>query len=131
MVFPVQWLTGHCTHRGADDPIALEKELAAAFKTNVIGNVHLFNVFLPLILKGQVKKVITISSGMGDIEMPPKIGLYESGPYSVSKAAVNSVVAKYSAEYQKDGVLFIAICPGMVDTGHFEKREIDTPSSSL
>jgi hypothetical protein len=30
------------------------------------------------------------------------------------------VVAKYSAQYKKDGVLFLALSPGMVEVGHFK-----------
>ncbi len=110
-------------NRGSD-PVALERELLDLYKTNVIGNVHLFNLFLPLILKGQKKKVIAITSGMADIELVAKYGIEVGGPYSVSKAGTNAVVAKYSAEYAKDGVLFMSICPGMVDTGHSSKSEI-------
>ncbi|EXJ90068.1 hypothetical protein A1O3_03136 [Capronia epimyces CBS 606.96] len=103
---------------GSKDPVALEKDLLDAYKTNIIGNVHLFNLFLPLILKGEKKKVIAISSGMADIELITKYDLEIGGPYAVSKAGANAVVAKYSAEYAKDGVLFISICPGVVDTGN-------------
>ena len=106
------------------DPVALEQEILDLCKTNIIGNVHLFNLFLPLILKGQKKKVIAITSGMADIELISKYEIDVGGPYSVSKAGTNAVVAKYSAEYAKDGVLFMSICPGMVETGHFSKSEI-------
>ena len=37
--------------------------------------------------------------------------------YSISKAALNMAIAKFSAQYAKDGVLFLALSPGMVDTG--------------
>lgn len=43
-----------------------------------------------------------------------------SGPYSLAKAATNVVVAKFHAEYAKDGVLFMSISPGFVDTGHLD-----------
>lgn len=43
-----------------------------------------------------------------------------SGPYSVGKAAANMVVTKFGAEYARQGVLFMSICPGVVDTGHFD-----------
>jgi NAD(P)-dependent dehydrogenase (short-subunit alcohol dehydrogenase family) len=72
---------------------------------------------VPLILKGTAKKVVAITSGMGDIELVRKHNVYEEGPYAISKAALNMVVAKFSAEYAKDGVLFLSVCPGLVDTG--------------
>ena len=89
-----------------------------------MGNVHLFNVFLPLILKGNVKKVLMITSGMGDPEMARNYNVFEHGSYSISKAAVNMVVAKFSAEYAKEGVLFLGVCPGMVETGLYANSKL-------
>ncbi|KAK5193709.1 hypothetical protein LTR99_006061 [Exophiala xenobiotica] len=97
------------------------KELTAQFHkiidTNVLATIHLFNLFTPLILRGSVKKVITITSGLGDLEMVNRLELYNAPLYSISKAAVNMATAKFSAQYKKDGVLFLSICPGTVDTG--------------
>ncbi|CAM1505987.1 Fc.00g116240.m01.CDS01 [Cosmosporella sp. VM-42] len=100
-------------------PQELEDDLVDSFKTNVVGNVHLFNLYMPLILNGRVKKVITISSGLADADVTAKHGFSDGGPYAASKAAMNLVVAKYSAEYSEKGVLFLSISPGMVDTGKY------------
>jgi NAD(P)-dependent dehydrogenase (short-subunit alcohol dehydrogenase family) len=83
----------------------------------VVGNIHLFNLFLPLVLKGDVKKVIAISSGMADLELTNNFKLDLGAPYSISKAALNLAVSKFHAQYSADGVLFMSVCPGMVDTG--------------
>ena len=99
----------------------LEQELVGLFKTNVVGNVHLFNLYTPLIQNGGLKKVITISSGMADDALTTKYGHAQGGPYSISKAAMNTAVAKFHAQYSGDGILFLAVCPGSVDTGHFDK----------
>lgn len=88
-----------------------------AFKVNVIANVHLFNLFLPLILKGTTKKVITLGTGLADDILTAKWELDLDSSYSISKAAVNTTVAKFSAQYSKDGVLFMTISPGVIDTG--------------
>jgi NAD(P)-dependent dehydrogenase (short-subunit alcohol dehydrogenase family) len=77
---------------------------------------------MPLILKGSHKKVIVLSSGMADIELSVKYGLYEAAPYSISKVAMNMATAKFQAEYEKDGVLFMGISPGVVDTGNMGIR---------
>ncbi|RDW73580.1 hypothetical protein BP6252_07487 [Coleophoma cylindrospora] len=106
------------------NPTALEEELIAGCKTNVVGNVHLFNLFLPLILSGQQKKVIAISSGHADLDLISKYEIEVSGPYAVGKAATNAVVAKFGAEYAKDGVLFMSISPGVVETGHFNPAQL-------
>ena len=103
-----------------DQPEMLTKTLRELFEVNVIGNIHLFNSFLPLILKGQAKKVITISSGLADMVFTNRYDLTSGPLYSTSKAAMNMVVAKYSAQYKKDGVLFLALSPGLVEVGHFK-----------
>ncbi|KAK2767465.1 hypothetical protein FQN54_003621 [Arachnomyces sp. PD_36] len=106
------------------NPAALEEELMSGFKTNVVGTVNLFNLFLPLILNGKQKKVIAISSGMADIDLISKYEIEVSAPYATQKAAMNVVVSKFSAEYAKKGVLFMSISPGMVDTGHFDPTKL-------
>ncbi|WYZ35708.1 hypothetical protein EsH8_X_000355 [Colletotrichum jinshuiense] len=101
-----------------ETPQKLEEELLECFKVNVVGNVHLFNLYLPLILKGDVKKVITISSGMADIDLINQYRIDVSAPYSISKGAVNVAVSKFHARYAEDGILFLGVSPGLVDTGH-------------
>ncbi|KAF5000077.1 hypothetical protein FDECE_11297 [Fusarium decemcellulare] len=102
------------------DPTRLNEELDEMFKTNVIGNIHLFNLYVPLVRNGRMKKVITISTGLADDEMTRKYAIHNSAVYSMSKAAMNTAVAKFGSEHGKDGILFLAICPGMVDTGVFD-----------
>ncbi|KAK1238841.1 hypothetical protein MKX08_005902 [Trichoderma sp. CBMAI-0020] len=99
------------------DPKALEQDVIDHFRVNTIGAIHLFNVFMPLILKGQAKKVIAISTGMSDPEMTLKADIYQATSYAMSKAALNMAVAKFSAVYREQDVLCMAICPGAVDTG--------------
>jgi NAD(P)-dependent dehydrogenase (short-subunit alcohol dehydrogenase family) len=94
--------------------------LIAHFRVNTIGPVHLFSIFMPLILKGRAKKVIAISSGAGDTEMTLIPDMYQASAYAISKAALNMAVAKLSAVYREKGVLVMAICPGGVDTGSLQ-----------
>jgi NAD(P)-dependent dehydrogenase (short-subunit alcohol dehydrogenase family) len=90
--------------------------MLSQFNINVIGVIHTTNIFLPLLRKGTVKKVIIISSGMGDPDLVLSTGIPNQAPYSISKAAVNMVVAKYAAEYKAEGFVFLALSPGLVDT---------------
>ena len=90
------------------------------FRVNAIGPAHLFTAFMPLILKGRQKKIIAISTGGSDTEMTLIPDMYQAPAYMVSKAALNMVVAKFSASYREKGVLFMAICPGAVDTGSLQ-----------
>ncbi|KAI3327808.1 NAD(P)-binding protein [Xylariaceae sp. AK1471] len=105
---------------GERDPKKLEEDMLESFKTNVIGNVHLFNLYLPLILKGHTKKIITISSGMADLDLTRDYKLILGAPYTISKVAMNAATAKFNAQYADQGVLFLNICPGVVDTGVFD-----------
>jgi Dehydrogenases with different specificities (related to short-chain alcohol dehydrogenases) len=100
-------------------PEALEENLIKCFKINTVSNIHLFNLFMPLIMKGEVKKVIAISSGHASLDAISNLRIEVASLYTISKAGLNAAVAKFSAQYAKDGVLFMSICPGMVDTGHF------------
>ncbi|KAF5679184.1 protoporphyrinogen oxidase [Fusarium heterosporum] len=84
---------------------------------NVIGNSHLFSLFTPLVLNGQAKKVVAISSGMSDIEFIRQFEIEPAAPYAISKAGISVMTAKFAANYAKDGVLFMSICPGSVDSG--------------
>ncbi|KAL1891835.1 hypothetical protein Sste5346_007379 [Sporothrix stenoceras] len=99
------------------DPAALEQDLVDHFRVNAVGPVHLFTAFLPLVLKSDIKKMIAISSGMGDPEMTIQADIYHATAYAMSKAALNMAIAKFSAVYREEGVLCMAICPGAVDSG--------------
>lgn len=104
---------------------AFISEFQNMLTTNVIGQVIVTNVFLPLVLKSDVKKVIFIGSGLADDSLTNKFDIYENAPYTISKAAMNTVVAKYNAAHGKntDRVLFLSISPGLVDTGNAGARE--------
>ena len=79
------------------------------WQTNVVGNIHLFNLFVPLVLKSKVKKVITITTGLADLDLTNECEIDIGSLYAASKAALNVIVAKYNAQYKKDGVLFLAM----------------------
>lgn len=114
----------------ADDPQTLNKDLRTSFETNVIGVINTVNTFIPLLRKGQEKKVFTLSTGAADIDLINQSEIAVAAPYAISKAGLNAAVAKYNALYKKEGFLFMAISPGLVDTGElvpgelFEQRPI-------
>lgn len=98
----------------------LEKCAQEVWQTNVVGNIHLFNLFLPLIMKGKVKKVIAISTGVADLDLTNQLDIETVALYAASKAGLNMIVSKFSAQYKKDGVLFLSISPGLVEVGRYE-----------
>lgn len=54
---------------------------------------------------------------MADLDLVNQFSIAISSPYSISKAATNALIAKYNAALGKsEGILFIAISPGLVDT---------------
>ncbi|KAL8823382.1 MAG: hypothetical protein Q9191_005910 [Dirinaria sp. TL-2023a] len=101
-----------------EEPEELDDVADKLFKTNVTGNIHFFNLFMPLVLKGKTKKVIAISSGHADLDWINNFDIENSALYSASKAALNIIVAKFSAQYKKDGVLVFSMSPGVVEVGH-------------
>ncbi|KAI1474603.1 hypothetical protein K445DRAFT_70069 [Daldinia sp. EC12] len=118
---------GYISHFDAYEPISvlaqnpkkLEDELNKLVNVHVVGNIYLINAFIPQVLKGQAKKVIILSTGFADLDLTRNFDLDLSALYSISKAGSNMAVAKFSAQYRKDGVLFLSITPGMVDVGHY------------
>lgn len=99
------------------DPGGLDNDLRRSFDINVIGNIHLFNLFMPFVLNGRVKKVVALSTGMADLDLVNDYSIQVGAPYSISKAALNLAVAKFNARYKREGVLFLSISPGFVETG--------------
>ncbi|KAI1268815.1 hypothetical protein F5Y18DRAFT_372613 [Xylariaceae sp. FL1019] len=100
----------------AQDRQVFLEEWNKIMNVNVIANIDLFTLFLPLIQKGKAKKVIYISTGMADIDMISEFQVWVDPLYSISKAAGNAVVAKFDAQYRKEGILFMSISPGLVAT---------------
>jgi NAD(P)-dependent dehydrogenase (short-subunit alcohol dehydrogenase family) len=99
-----------------DSSNILENELEASFRINVIGLINTINAFIPLIQASSIKKIIAMTSGMGDCEFVNESVIDGGAPYAISKAGVNMVVAKYDATYKSDGVLVMGVCAGSVNT---------------
>lgn len=69
-----------------DDELAvLEEDLMASFRANVVGVANTVNLFLPLIRAGNEKKIITISSGMADIDLVNRFSVPIAAPYPSPK----------------------------------------------
>ncbi|KAF8606034.1 putative short-chain dehydrogenase [Ceratobasidium sp. AG-I] len=94
----------------------LANDLRTAFETNVTGVSQTINTFLPLLRAGKAKKVISLSSGIGDDEFTKAAGFAINAPYSISKYALNLTVLKYALALKDEGFIFLSIAPGLVDT---------------
>ncbi|KAH8809284.1 hypothetical protein F5884DRAFT_858783 [Xylogone sp. PMI_703] len=93
-----------------------DQDLTECWNINVIGSINAIAAFIPLIKKGTGKKVIALSSAMGDIDFTNELDMDMAVPYSISKAALNMAISKFSASYRKDRILFMSISPGAVDS---------------
>jgi NAD(P)-dependent dehydrogenase (short-subunit alcohol dehydrogenase family) len=96
---------------------ALHNDMHASLDVNVLGVVYSINAFLPLVLKGKAKKIVVISTGLAD----PDYAIAGDGnpmfiTYASMKAALNMVVAKFSAELKPKDVKVLALSPGLVNT---------------
>ncbi|KDN42775.1 hypothetical protein RSAG8_06529, partial [Rhizoctonia solani AG-8 WAC10335] len=101
----------------AEYPIeSLAKDMEIAFGTNVIGVSQTINCFLPLLRAGNHKRVICLSSGLGDEEFTTACGFASHTPYSISKHALNLAVLKYALALKEEDFVFLAISPGAVNT---------------
>ncbi|KAJ7492102.1 hypothetical protein FB451DRAFT_1216994 [Mycena latifolia] len=85
-------------------PEAVERDLVDHFKVNVVGVVHTTDAFLPLLRKGSTKKVISLSTGLGDPEFTLLAEAAGDPSYSISKAALNMAVAKYAAQFKDEAL---------------------------
>jgi len=100
----------------AAQPDLLYKDMHTSLDVNVLGSIYAVNAFLPLILKGAQKKIIFISSGHADIELPVPADVNDMVTYATIKGAVNMIAAKYAAELKSKDVKVLSMSPGLVAT---------------
>ncbi|PWY93038.1 NAD(P)-binding protein [Aspergillus sclerotioniger CBS 115572] len=103
------------------DAQAIRDIFDASFSTAIYGGIWTTNAFLPLIEKGNQKKIVHISTGMADLDLIKKSGVSYAVAYSVAKSGMNVQVAKYAAELAPKGIKVVALSPGWVDTWEGEK----------
>ncbi|KAI8584521.1 hypothetical protein K450DRAFT_216745 [Umbelopsis ramanniana AG] len=110
------------------DPSTLVEELKGNFELNAVSAVITTNAFLPLLRKGKAKKIILISSAIGDLEFTRITGFVGIPAYGVSKAALNYIAQKYAAELAAEDFVVLALSPGLVDTSSTKEGEQTQPS---
>lgn len=85
-------------------------------RTAIWGAAWATNAFLPLIEKGDLKKIAHITSSMANTDVILGTGIDYGLAYSIAKAGMNVQIAKYAVELAPKGIKTVAICPGWVDT---------------
>ena len=81
------------------DDASLIDDFNTSWLTNVMGPIHTTNAFLPLLRKGTLKKIMTISSGVGDPALTLESGFAVHTSYAVSKCALEMVNVKFAREF--------------------------------
>ncbi len=88
-------------------------DAARTIDTNAMGPIRLTRALLPNLLRGQARKVICVTSGMGSITDNTRGGAYG---YRMSKAALNMAMKSLSIDFASRGLTVAVINPGWVKT---------------
>jgi NAD(P)-dependent dehydrogenase (short-subunit alcohol dehydrogenase family) len=99
-----------------DRPELFLEELRKSIDANVAGPLFAINAFLHLLRAGKEKRVTYISTGVAGVPETLDVRIPNSVPYASSKAAGNLLIAKFAAELQDEGFIFLSIAPGGVAT---------------
>ncbi|CCL99754.1 uncharacterized protein FIBRA_01776 [Fibroporia radiculosa] len=100
-------------YRGFED---LDLDLAEEeFRVNTLGPLRVTRAFLPLIRKGQEKKVVLVTSDQASLELAPGLhGILAS--YALTKAAMNMMGRKWGVSLRAEGITVLLLHPGWVET---------------
>jgi NAD(P)-dependent dehydrogenase (short-subunit alcohol dehydrogenase family) len=89
--------------------------LVQHFQVNAVGPVILFQALYPLLLKGNTRKFVTVSTLGGSVTMAADLPL-PGTVYGSSKAALNYLTRSIHKEHINEGFIVFPIHPGVVDT---------------
>ncbi|KAH6852640.1 dehydrogenase [Alternaria alternata] len=101
-------------------------DLTEVLNINVFGVHNVTRAFLPILKKGQLKKIVNI---LGSMALSTMFKFQPTPAYKVSKAALNMLTVQWAESLEKDGFTVLAICPGWVKTdmgteaGHLTAEE--------
>lgn len=88
-------------------------DMTRTYDINVLGPLRVARAALPALRRGQGKKMIAVTSGMGSISDNSSGGAYA---YRASKAALNMAVKSMSVDFAREGLICCVINPGWVQT---------------
>ncbi|KAJ4260536.1 hypothetical protein NW762_007277 [Fusarium torreyae] len=113
----------------AKDGIENMDNLTSIFETNVTGVHNVTSALLPLLRKGNQKKIVNFTSTIGSIEWAPKYMITPTPAYKVSKAALNMLTVQWAHSFSKEGFTIVALSPGWLKTnlgGSIADLEVET-----
>ncbi|CAI6242860.1 unnamed protein product [Periconia digitata] len=91
-------------------------DLDEVFKINVTSVHNTTAAFLPLLKKGNLKKVINVSTTLGSIAKAQDFAVMPAPAYKITKAALNMLTVQYALSFAKEGFTFVALTPGWIKT---------------
>ncbi len=89
------------------------EDVARTYEVNTIGPMRVTRALLPNLRSGEMKTVVSITSGLGSIADNTGGRFYG---YRESKAALNMFTRSLAAELRDDGFTCVVISPGWVQT---------------
>ena len=92
---------------------------------NTYSQLYVANKFRPLLSKGEKKKIVFVSSGLGHGDWVYKAGHQRLTAYSMGKAALNLMVAQLGATLRHEGFTVLALCPGIVNSSRAPLEEVE------
>lgn len=105
-----------------------EAEWERVMLVNAIAPLKLTEAFLPLLLTGQRKLIVFLTSKMGSIADNASGGAYI---YRSSKAALNAAVKSLSIDLEPQGVTTLLLHPGWVQTDMGGPNAMIAPEESI
>jgi len=91
------------------------EEWEAQFRVNVVGLVFFTIALIPLLKNSSEKRIVNVSSMLGDLRYTAENEIHFSS-YAATKAAVTMANAKFHLEFKNEGLIFLALNPGWVNT---------------
>ncbi|MCC7199081.1 MAG: SDR family oxidoreductase [Gammaproteobacteria bacterium] len=82
-------------------------------RINLLAPMRMAEVFLPHVLAGTQRKIVTLSSIVGSVALNTRGGLYS---YRSSKAALNMVMKGLAVDLAPQGVICVPVHPGWART---------------
>ena len=92
---------------------------------NTYSQLYVANKFYPLLSKGEKKKIVFVSSGLGHGDWVYKAGHQSLTAYSFGKAALNLIVAQLGATLRSEGFTVLALCPGIVNSDRLTDEQVE------
>ncbi len=84
------------------------------FRVNALGPMLLTRALLAPLRRSDAARIVNVSSTVGSMEVAATIG--RDVGYVVSKAALNMITVKFAGRLREDGIIVVALHPGILRT---------------